>query len=136
MQMWMRRTALLISRLIMAAGISLFAIVTDGQVLPTPQVNQEIKGMLDFVEHSECQFVRNGNQYPGPRARAHLQKKLDYLEDKNKVHSAEDFIELAATKSSMSGRAYEVRCSEVVEPASTWLKRELQRQRQLKKGSN
>ncbi|MCY1463930.1 hypothetical protein D9M71_818930 [compost metagenome] len=75
--------------------------------------------------------MRNGSEYSGPRARAHLEKKLNYLKGKNKVNSAEDFIELAATQSSVSGRAYEVRCSEGVEPASTWLKRELQRQRQL-----
>ena len=131
MRMWMEGTARPISQLMMAAGISLIAIVTNGQVQATPQATQEIMGLLDFVEHSECQFVRNGSEYPGPRARAHLEKKLNYLEGKNMVNSAEDFIDLAATKSSMSDRVYEVRCSEGVEPASTWLKRELQRQRQL-----
>ena len=131
MRMWMEGTARPISQLMMAAGISLIAIVTNGQVQATPQATQEIKGLLDFVEHSECQFVRNGSEYSGPRARAHLEKKLNYLEGKNMVNSAEDFIDLAATKSSMSDRVYEVRCSEGVEPASTWLKRELQRQRQL-----
>jgi uncharacterized protein YacL (UPF0231 family) len=129
--MWMEGTARPISQLMMAAGISLIAIVTNGQVQATPQATQEIKGLLDFVEHSECQFVRNGSEYPGPRAREHLEKKLNYLEGKSMVNSAEDFIDLAATKSSRSDRAYEVRCSEGVEPASTWLKRELQRQRQL-----
>lgn len=69
--------------------------------------------------------------FTGPRARAHLEQKLNYLEGKNKVNSAEDFIDLAATRSSMSGRAYEVRCAEGVQPAGIWLKRELQRQRQL-----
>lgn len=131
MRMWMGCIARLIRQLIMAAGISLIALVTHGQALATPQATQEIKGLLDFVEHSECQFVRNGSEYPGPRARAHLEKKLDYLEGKNMVHSAEDFIDLAATKSSMSGRAYEVRCPGGVEPAGLWLKRALQRQRQL-----
>jgi hypothetical protein len=131
MRMWIGGTARLISQLMIAAGISLIAIVTDVQAQATPQTTQEIKGLLDFVEHSECLFVRNGSEYPGPRARAHLEKKLNYLEGKNMVNSAEDFIDLAATESSMSGRAYEVRCSEGVEPASIWLKRELQRQRQL-----
>jgi len=131
MRIRMRATEQLVSLLMMAAGISLVAIITNVQVLAAPQVTQEIKGLLDFVEHSECQFVRNGDEYPGPRARAHLEQKLRYLEGKNLVNSAEDFIDLAATKSSMSGRAYEVRCSEGVEPANTWLKRELQRQRQL-----
>jgi hypothetical protein len=67
----------------------------------------------------------------GPRAWAHREKKLNYLESKNMVNSAEDFIDLAATKSSMSGRAYKVRCAEGAQPARTWLKRELQRQRQI-----
>lgn len=120
-----------ITQWMMAAGISLIAIVTNAQAQATPQATQEIKALLDFVEHSECQFVRNGDEFPGPRARAHLEKKLNYLEGKNRVNSAEDFIDLAATKSSISGRAYEVRCPEGAQPASTWLKRELQRQRQL-----
>ena len=114
-----------------AACICGFAIVTNAQSQATPQATQEIRGLLDFVEHSECKFVRNGEAFPGPEARAHLEKKLNYLEDKNKVNSAEDFIDLAATKSSMSGRDYEVRCPEGAQPASAWLKRELQRQRQL-----
>jgi hypothetical protein len=129
--MWIGAVARPISQLLIAAGISLIAIVTNAQAQATPQATQEIEGLLDFVERSECQFVRNGSEFPGPRARAHLEKKLNYLEDKNMVSSAEDFIDLAATKSSISGRAYEVRCPAGVQPASTWLKTELQRQRQL-----
>jgi len=120
--------AQLFRQLMMAVGITLIA--TNAQAQPTPQTIQEIKGLLDFVELSECQFVRNGKEYPGSQAREHLEKKLNYLEDRNLVSSAEDFINLAATKSSMSGRVYEVRCPEGVQPASTWLKSELQRQRQ------
>jgi hypothetical protein len=131
MRIWIKAAARSISQWMMAAGISLIAIVTNVQAQPIPQAAQEIKGLLDFVEHSECQFVRNGDEFPGPRARAHLEKKLDYLEGKNRVNSAEDFIELAATRSSMTGRAYEVRCPEGAQPANTWLKKELQRQRQL-----
>lgn len=127
----MRDTVRVFSLLLVVAGSVLIAMVPDALSQTTPQATQEIKALLDFVEHSPCQFVRNGREYPGPRARAHLQQKLDYLQGKNRVSSAEDFIDLAATESSLSGRAYQVRCQESVEPASTWLKRELQRQRQL-----
>ena len=119
-----------LSQWLIAAGIGLTAMVLDVQAQTPPQATQEINSLLDFVEHSECRFVRNGSEYPGAEARVHLQKKLTYLEDRNKVNSAEDFIELAATQSSMSGRAYEVRCPAGVQPASLWLKTELQRQRQ------
>jgi hypothetical protein len=118
-----------LSQWLIAAGIGLTAVVLDAQAQTPPQATQEINSLLDFVEHSECRFVRNGSEYPGPQARAHLEKKLEYLEEQNRVNSAEDFIELAATQSSMSGLAYEVRCPAGVQPASLWLKTELQRQR-------
>ncbi|EJL05965.1 DUF5329 domain-containing protein [Pseudomonas chlororaphis] len=118
------------ARWLMAAGITALAMATNAQAQTTPQAAREIKGLLDFVEHSQCQFVRNGTEYPAPQARQHLEKKLNYLEGKNMVSSAEDFIDLAATKSSMSGKAYEVHCAAGSQPASAWLKAELQRQRQ------
>ncbi|WP_237883366.1 DUF5329 domain-containing protein [Pseudomonas sp. PGPR40] len=124
------RFARRLSHWLIAAGIGLTAIVLDAQAQTPPQATQEINSLLDFVEHSECRFVRNGSEYPGAEARVHLQKKLKYLEDRNKINSAEDFIDLAASQSSMSGRAYEVRCPAGVQSASLWLKTELQRLRQ------
>ncbi|HJR27218.1 MAG TPA: DUF5329 domain-containing protein [Pseudomonas sp.] len=119
-----------LSQWLIAAGISLTAMVLDAQAQIPPQATQEINSLLDFVEHSECRFVRNGSEYAGPQARAHLEKKLEYLEESEKVSSAEDFIALAATQSSKSGLAYEVRCPAGLQPANIWLKTELQRQRQ------
>lgn len=121
----------LTKRWLLAAVIGFSSLVGSVQAQTTPQVAQEIKGLLGFVEQSDCRFVRNGSEYPGPEARAHLEKKLNYLDGKNMVKSAEDFIDLAATKSSMSGTAYTVKCPAGEQPASAWLKTELQRQRQL-----
>ncbi|MBD9562715.1 DUF5329 domain-containing protein [Pseudomonas sp. PDM09] len=120
-----------VSHWLIAAGIGLTAVVLNAQAQTPPQATQEINSLLDFVEHSECRFVRNGSEYPGAQARAHLEKKLEYLEERDEINSAEDFIDLAATQSSVSGLAYEVRCPAGVQPASLWLKTELQRQRQL-----
>ncbi|MGF6109195.1 DUF5329 domain-containing protein [Pseudomonas frederiksbergensis] len=124
-------TLTIVRQWLITVSIGLLAVAGSAQAQTTPQAIQEIKGLLDFVERSECKFVRSGTEYPGPQARAHLEKKLNYLEGKNMVSSAEDFIDLAATKSSMNGKAYEVRCPVGVQPTSTWLKSELQRQRQL-----
>ena len=77
--------------------------------------------MLSFVEDSGCTFIRNGSEYPAAEARAHLQKKLDYLERKDLVASSEDFIERAATQSSLSGKPYH---------SADWLNQELRRLRQ------
>ena len=53
------------------------------------------------------------------------QKKYDYF--KSKIHTAEDFIALAATKSELSGRPYFVRCQKGKEmPTANWLHEELQ----------
>ena len=131
MRTWANGSVRLIRQLMRAMGICLLAVIFHTHVLAISQTAREIRGLLDFVEHSDCKFVRNGAEYSGLRARAHLEQKLNYLESRNRVKSAEDFIDLAATKSSLSGRAYEVRCSEGVEPAGIWLRRELQRQRQL-----
>ncbi|MFV3307761.1 DUF5329 domain-containing protein [Pseudomonas sp. NY15181] len=91
---------------------------------------REITQLLDFVEHSDCRFIRNGSEYPGSEARVHLQKKLDYLENKDLVSSTEDFIERAASKSSMSGKPYQVSCSGAKQDTATWLNTELKRLRQ------
>jgi hypothetical protein len=131
MRILTQRIARPINQWLSAAGLSLMIMVPHVQAQTTPQAAQEIKGLLDFVEHSGCRFVRNGSEYPGAQARAHLEKKLNYLEGKNMVSSAEDFINLGATKSSMTGNAYEVRCPKGVQMASAWLTTELQRQRQL-----
>lgn len=131
MRMWTRGPRRVISQLMMAVSVCVIAIIVDSRVVALPQTADEIRGLLEFVENSDCTFIRNGAEYAGPRARAHLEQKLNYLESKNRVKSAEDFIDLAATKSSMSGRAYEVRCSDRTEPAGIWLHRELQRQREF-----
>lgn len=55
------------ARWLMAAGIAVLAMATNAQAQTTPQAAQEIKGLLDFVEHSQCQFVRNGTEYPAPK---------------------------------------------------------------------
>lgn len=77
---------------------------------PTAQAQREINGLMDALSHSQCEFQRNGTWYNRDDARAHLQRKYDYLLKRNLVDSAEQFIDRAASQSSMSGRAYRVRC--------------------------
>ncbi|MET1076559.1 MAG: DUF5329 domain-containing protein [Pseudomonas sp.] len=93
------------------------------------QARQEIDGLLKFVESSGCSFIRNGESHSPVDARAHLQKKFDYLADKDKLASAEDFIEHAATESSISGEPYSVDCAGQKQLSGEWLRQELQRLR-------
>jgi hypothetical protein len=62
--------------------------------------------------------------------------KYRYLLDKGLVSSAESFIERAASKSSLSGTAYQVQCDhgKPVE-SGTWFSAELARFRQKRLGN-
>ena len=111
----------------LCALLGFFAILQPCIAAPLPEpARSEVLALLARLESSGCQFNRNGAWYPGPEARAHLQRKLDYLEKNATPKSAEDFIDLAATSSSVSGRPYLVRCAGAAsEPSSVWLRREL-----------
>ncbi len=81
---------------------------------------------MDALSASGCQFQRNGSWYDAQEARAHLQRKYDYLLKKDKVDTAEQFIQRAASQSSMSGRAYRVQCAGKEQDAAGWFTRQLQ----------
>ena len=89
---------------------------------------KEITQLLDRIEGSNCSFNRNGSWYEAADARKHLQRKLDYMVERKMLGTAEEFIAGAATSSSMSGKAYLIRCGGQEPMASaTWLNAQLQR---------
>ena len=97
---------------------------------PSTEARAEIEHLLAFVANSGCQFNRNDKWYASPEASAHLAKKERYLEQHGQIASAEDFIAKAATKSSMTGSPYTVRCgSEPAIASDEWLMEELRRSR-------
>lgn len=119
----MRRSAVLISG---TAICTFFVLLVP--LLCLADTDLEIRHLLEYVEKSDCTFIRNGKTYGGGRAEQHIRKKYDYV--RSRVKSAEDFIELAATKSSMTGDPYEVRCTGGTSYTADWLKAELDRFRQ------
>lgn len=89
---------------------------------PAATARAEIGALLTALGDSGCRFERNGEWYGADEARAHLQRKLDHLLTRDAVTTAEDFIERAASRSSVSGRAYQVKCSDAAAVASgEWL---------------
>ncbi|MDR2451990.1 MAG: DUF5329 domain-containing protein [Candidatus Accumulibacter sp.] len=89
-------------------------------------VRNEIDALLSSLQSSACQFNRNGAWYSGSEARDHLLRKLKYIERKDGIQSTEQFIELAASRSSSSGQAYQVGCEGQAPVASQiWLIRQL-----------
>jgi len=104
---------------------------------PPPPVQAEVTHLFAYIENSGCQFYRNGSWYDGHRARAHLELKYHYLCRKGVVSCAEDMIERAGSRSSMSGKAYQIKCGDSVPvPSGEWLREELQRFRSQGKRSS
>ncbi len=96
------------------------------QAAPSATAQREIKGLMEALSASSCEFQRNGTWHGRDEARKHLQRKYDYLLERNLAGTAEQFIERAASKSSISGRAYQVRCpGQPVQPAATWFRTKL-----------
>lgn len=94
---------------------------------PPAAVHAEIDALLQALSNSDCEFYRNGSWYPGSRAASHLQRKLDYFERKGLISDAESFVDAAATRSSLSGEAYQVRCpGHPAEPSAQWLNQKLE----------
>jgi hypothetical protein len=94
----------------------------------------EVQHLLDYLKNSGCQMERNGSKHDAREAVEHIQKKYDYYKDD--IKTTEDFIERSASRSSLSGRAYQVLCpGEEARPTADWLKDELERYRKEQAGS-
>lgn len=90
---------------------------------PPAIATAEINYLLGFIERSACQFNRNGKWYGSKDAQAHIRQKYEFLAAKGVIHSAEDFIEHAATRSSTSGKEYAIKCGAApVVTSNQWLR--------------
>lgn len=116
---WLTRLAVVL------CGLLLMPLANAAAQDLAAKTSGEIVHLLDFVHVSNCKFIRNGSEYDGAKAADHLKTKYDYY--KSDIHSTEDFIDLAATKSAFSGKPYLVHCPGMQTiAASDWLKIELQ----------
>ena len=72
-----------------------------------PAARAEAEALLLRMQASGCEFQRNGSWYSGAEARAHLLKKLDYLDSRALITTTEQFIAQGASASNaMSGQPY------------------------------
>ena len=95
---------------------------------PSPTVLQEVKHLLGLIEQSGCDFNRNGTWANAKAAQAHVMNKFEYLLRQDKIATALDFIEKAASESSMTGTPYQVKCGKAAPILSrAWLTEELKK---------
>ena len=118
------------NRLAAFAAALTFALPSAVFAHPDGSAQREIDHLLEFVAGSSCTFVRNGADYPAQKAGEHLAGKFRYAA--RRIATAEDFIRDIASRSSVSGEAYRVKCGKVDMPAAVWLTEELQRYREAR----
>jgi hypothetical protein len=69
---------------------------------------QRIEYLIRSIEQlTDAKFIRNGSAYDGKAAAEHL--RLKWREAGARVKTAQQFIELCGSKSSVSGRPYQIR---------------------------
>jgi len=110
------------------AGALLASALAGPTAAADPQA--EIDALIAALAGSGCEFQRNGSWHGAARAKAHLQRKYDWLRRRGLADTPELFIERAASRSSTSGRAYRVRCPGQPETSSAeWFDARLKRLR-------
>lgn len=113
-------------RFLLTALIALLAAAASAQAPQSPAAAREIAGLFTALESSGCRFQRNGRWYGADDAGKHLRRKYAYLVERDGTPAAERFIELAASKSSVSGKPYAVRCGDAAPvPAERWFRDQL-----------
>ena len=90
----------------------------------TQPADETIQYLLEYVGRSDLTFLRNSGRYTAQEASEHMQKKFEHFRDE--IDTPEEFIELCATRSLLSGKPYQVinKHGETVS-TSEWLTAEL-----------
>ena len=87
-----------------------------------------IQHLINYVRESNVQFERNFSSHDSTNAAGHIEKKYQYFKDE--IDTPEQFIELSATASLVTGKKYLVITEQGEEiPAGEWLNAELARYR-------
>jgi hypothetical protein len=103
------------------------AVALPALAQPSPAEAARIERLIQFVESkADIKFIRNGSEYSCTDAGKFLRGKLDHM-GKN-LHTAQEFIDQIASKSSTSGEPYLIRHADGrVMPAAKFLGDELKR---------
>jgi hypothetical protein len=91
--------------------IGFLGLLLSASVCYAMSPNSEIEALLGYLKSLDgAAFIRNGSEHTAVEAEAHLRMKWE--KQSGKIHSADDFIALCGSKSSMSGQRYQIRFKE------------------------
>jgi hypothetical protein len=90
-------------------GLCLVLGIAHGASTTQPRSEKEkIEALIGIVHDlKDAKFIRNGSEYDGPAAADHMRTK--WSAGSGSIKTAKDFIKLAATGSSVSGKPYLIR---------------------------
>jgi len=103
----------------------LLACASLAAAAPSADEHQRIQTLIQRVEKmTTMSFLRNGTAHTAAEAAQHMQAK--YAHFKNKIATAEDFVDLCASRSEMTGKPYMVKMGDAAPvEAGAFLKDEL-----------
>ena len=114
------------TKVLLGSLVLVFTLGSPAHAAPPALAADEIAYLFGYLARSGCEFERNGRWYDAAAAKAHLQRKYELPSGHSQIVTAEDFIERVASKSSLSGLAYEVRCNgSEARPLDGWLREAL-----------
>ena len=73
-----------------------------------PEQEAEVEHLINYLAESDCRMLRNGKSHNNKDGASHVRRK--YAHFRKEISNTEDFIRYSATKSTISGRYYEVHC--------------------------
>jgi hypothetical protein len=111
-------------RILFVLGLLLMALPLAAANRPVAE-QEKIDWLLSEIEHSDAAFLRNGAEYGGHEAAAHLRRKLSWA--RKRVQTARDFVTGVCSHSEASGKPYEVRLKDGTQrPLKRWLSERLE----------
>lgn len=101
---------------------------------PPAIVQQEVRHLLTYIEESGCEFSRNGIWSSSKAAQAHVRTQYDSLVRQDRIRTTRDFIEKAASDTTLYEKPHQVRCGLATPvPSEPWLSDELARHQALRR---
>ena len=91
---------------ILAVAVTVFLFLSPSSSIggQTDPADKTVQHLLEYVARSDLTFIRNSGHYTAREASEHMEKKYEHFRDE--IKSPEQFIELCATRSILSGKPY------------------------------
>ena len=101
--------------------VTLLVLLSPLALAAPPTEAERIEAVLKMIEQSKVIFIHNGGEHDAKAAAGHLRSKVKRAG--KAVKTFDDFVDGLATKSSMSGKPYQVKLEDgSVEPLAKWLR--------------